>query len=53
MNLEIEKYEGELRMLRERVVELEKEVAWLQYHYDQITVSPYIPKTIEKERHSY
>lgn len=53
MNLEFEKFKGELKMLRERVVELEKEIAWLHHHYDQITVSPHIQKQLEGERYSY
>ena len=30
MNLEVERYEGELRVLRTRVKELEKEVSYMQ-----------------------
>ena len=30
MNLEVERYEGELRVLRSRVKELEKEVSYMQ-----------------------
>tara|TARA_Y100001973_G_C5132120_1_gene298345 strand:+ start:719 stop:874 length:156 start_codon:yes stop_codon:yes gene_type:complete len=45
MNLEVEKYQGELRYLRERVKRLEEDLAWLSQNrhrqelsYDELTV---------------
>ena len=38
MNLEVERYEGELRLLRTRVKELEKEVSYM--HNELRTVKP-------------
>jgi|DEB0MinimDraft_10_1074344.scaffolds.fasta_scaffold121436_2 cell division protein FtsB len=40
MNKEVEKYEGELRFLRERVVDLEKEICYLQDQLEQNSIVP-------------
>ena len=49
MNKEVERYEGELRILRTRVKELEKEVSYMQNELR--TVKPtWEEKTIEQDR---
>ncbi len=50
MNLEVERYEGELRVLRTRVKELEKEVSYMQN--ELITFKPtWEKKTIEQDKY--
>ena len=50
MNLEVERYEGELRVLRTRVKELEKEVSSMQN--ELITFKPtWEKKTIEQDKY--
>ena len=49
MNLEVERYRGELQKLRERVRELEKEVSYMQNELR--TLKPtWVEKTIEQDR---
>ena len=47
MNLEVEKYEGELQYLRERVKELEMELSWQNHKSDRQT---WDEKTVEQDR---
>tara|TARA_Y100000033_G_C2662097_1_gene70037 strand:+ start:91 stop:246 length:156 start_codon:yes stop_codon:yes gene_type:complete len=50
MNLEVERYEGELRVLRTRVKELEKEVSYMQNELR--TFEPtWEKKTIEQDKY--
>tara|TARA_R100000353_G_scaffold1832_8_gene2734 strand:- start:7156 stop:7311 length:156 start_codon:yes stop_codon:yes gene_type:complete len=50
MNLEVERYEGELRVLRSRVKELEKEVSYMQNELR--TFKPtWEKKTIEQDNY--
>ena len=50
MNLEVERYEGELRVLRTRVKELEKEVSYMQNELR--TVKPtWEQKSIEQDNY--
>ena len=49
MNLEVERYEGELRVLRSRVKELEKEVSYMQNELR--TFKPtWVEKTVEQDK---
>ena len=49
MNLEVERYKGELHKLRERVRELENEVSYMQNELR--TVKPtWEEKTVEQDR---
>lgn len=47
MNREVEKYEGELQYLRERVKELEMELSWQKHKTNSQTWSE---KTVEQDR---
>ena len=49
MNLEVERYEGELRVLRSRVKELEKEVSYMQNELRTV-VPNWEEKTVEQDR---
>ena len=50
MNLEVERYEGELRVLRSRVKELEKKVSYMQNELR--TFKPtWEKKTIEQDNY--
>ena len=51
MNLELEKYEGELRYLRNRVKELEMDVSYLQKenYFNQDTLS-YDEMTVQQDK---
>ena len=50
MNLEVERYEGELRVLRTRVKELEKEVSYMQNELRTFTPT-WEKKTIEQDNY--
>ena len=49
MNLEIEKYEGELRTLRQRVKDLEIELAWRDARENNIP-DTWDKKTVEQDK---
>jgi predicted RNase H-like nuclease (RuvC/YqgF family) len=51
MNLEIESYEGELSQLRSTVIELQKEVSFLQHELNLIKNRNYNEKTVESDRY--
>ena len=50
MNLEIEKYEGELRTLRQRVKDLEIELAWRNARENNIP-DTWDEKTVEQDKY--
>lgn len=50
MNLEIERYEGEIRYLRDRVKELEIEVAHKEYDLKTLMHIRYAEKTVEADK---
>lgn len=50
MNLEVERYEGELRVLRVRVKELEKEVSYMQNELRSFKPT-WEKKTIEQDKY--
>tara|TARA_R100000353_G_scaffold174416_2_gene142359 strand:+ start:2154 stop:2309 length:156 start_codon:yes stop_codon:yes gene_type:complete len=49
MNLEVERYKGELHKLRERVRELENEVSYMQNELRTV-VPNWEEKTVEQDR---
>jgi len=50
MNLEIESYQGELSKLRLTVIELQKEISFLQHELDLIKNRNYNEKTVESDK---
>jgi len=50
MNLEVEKYEGELRHLRERVKELEIDISYLKREKSELGILTYDELTVQQDK---